>query len=691
LSEPDRQVRIGVDIGGTFTDATTLDPASGSVRFGKTLTTPNDLVEGILAAILQAGGTPAGAETIVHGSTVAINAILERKGARTALITTKGFRDVYEIGRINRPDSFNLFFRKHVPLIPRDLVFEVDERVLHDGSVARPLDNDEAGAVVDQLVAERVESVAVMFLHSYANVEHERQMVDVVRAAQPELFVTASHEVSREQREYERTSTIAANAYVGPRVSRYLERLEQRLAADGFAGSLLIMQSNGGLCDIETARVQCIQMLESGPAGGVVAARTVGAELGLDNLICFDMGGTTAKACVLQGGSADLSADYFVGGYDEGLVVRIPVIDIKEVGTGGGSMPWINTAGGIRVGPESAGADPGPACYGRGGTRPTVTDAQVVLGRLLPDRFLGGLMALDPAAAERAVHDEIAVPLGLDTPAAAAGILAIANATMANAVRAVTTERGLDPRDFTLIAYGGAGPLHAVDIARELAIRTIVIPQAPGHFSAFGMLTADLRREYARTHRARIATANLTGVRALVAELEAEARAWMASTGITAETICLEYAGDARYVGQDHSVTIPLALSTDDAASVSTIKAEFDAAHQQRYSHSAPEEEAELVAVRVSIIGTLARPRLPQIPAGGALPAPEAVVGRGTVFFERGTPVEAVLYDRTRLRAGNRFSGPAIVLETGSSTCVPAGVDVEVTAPGHLLLTVSPA
>jgi N-methylhydantoinase A len=684
-------VRIGVDIGGTFTDATLLDPATGSVRFGKTLTTPGDLVDGILAAILLAGGSPAVAETIVHGSTVAINAILERKGARTALVTTKGFRDVYEIGRINRPDSFNLFFRKHVPLVPRDLVFEVDERMCYDGSVARPLRDGDARAVVEQLVAEGIESVAVMFLHSYANIDHERQMVDVLRDARPELFVTASHEVSREQREYERTSTIAANAYVGPRVSQYLERFEERLAAEGFAGNLLIMQSSGGLSDVATARVQCIQMLESGPAGGVVASRTVGAELGLDNLICFDMGGTTAKACVLQGGRADLSTDYFVGGYNEGLVVRIPVIDIKEVGTGGGSMPWINSAGGIRVGPESAGADPGPACYGRGGTRPTVTDAQVVLGRLLPDRFLGGRMTLDAGAAERAVREHIAEPLGLDAPSAAAGILAIANATMANAVRAVTTERGLDPRDFTLVAYGGAGPLHAVDIARELAIRTIVIPQAPGHFSAFGMITADLRREYARTHRARIAAESLAGVRELVAELEAEARAWLAGTGIAAETVCLEYAGDARYVGQDHSVTIPLALDAGDAAAVGAIKASFDAAHQQQYSHSAPDEDAELVALRVSIVGTLERPRLPQIPAGGTQPAPEAMAGCRAVFFERGSPVDAVLYDRAYLRAGNCFDGPAIVLESGSSTCVPAGVHVEVTAPGHLLLTVAPA
>jgi N-methylhydantoinase A len=501
------------------------------------------------------------------------------------------------------------------------------------------------------------------------------------------LFVTASHHVSREQREYERTSTTAANAYVGPRVSQYLERLERRLEADDFTGSLLIMQSSGGLCDVATARVQCIQMLESGPAGGVVASTTLGATLGLDNLICFDMGGTTAKACVLQGGSADLSADYFVGGYNEGLVIRIPVIDIKEVGTGGGSLAWLNAAGGIRVGPESAGAQPGPACYGRGGTRPTVTDAHVALGRLLPERFLGGKMALDVAAAERAL-DEIAEPLGLDRTFAAAGILAIANATMANAVRAVTTERGLDPRDFALVAYGGAGPLHAVDIARELAIRTVVIPQAPGHFSAYGMLHADLRREYARTHRARVAVPEMRGIRALVRELETEAAAWMASTGVPSDGVRFEYAGDVRYVGQDHSVTMPLALGETDDAAVRAIKDAFDAAHRQRYSHHAPDEDAELVAVRVSIVGALAKPQLPPIEYGGSEPDAEAVIDRRRVYFERGRDIESVVYDRTRLRAGNVFHGPAIVQEAGSSTSVPPGVRVEVTPPGHLLLTV---
>jgi len=683
-------LRIGVDIGGTFTDATVLDTADGSVRFGKALSTPQNLVAGIFNAIDVIGAAPAAAEFIIHGSTVAINAILERKGARTALITTKGFRDVYEIGRINRPDSFNLFFRKHVPLVPRDRVFEVAERIGYDGAVLRPLDEADARAVGRELRAQAVEAVAVMFLHSYANVAHEARMVEILHEEVPDAFVAASHDVSREQREYERTSTVAANAYVGPQVSRYLERLEHRLADDGFDGNLLIMQSSGGLCDVGTARVQCIQMLESGPAGGDVAARMVGNALALRNLICFDMGGTTAKACVLHGGNADLSSDYFVGGYNEGLVIRIPVIDIKEVGTGGGSIAWINAGGGLRVGPESAGASPGPACYGAGGTAPTVTDAHLVLGRLSAQRFLDGRMQLDVGAAERAIETNVAQPLGLDVAGAASGMLAIANATMANAVRAVTTERGLDPRDFALVAYGGAGPLHAVDIARELAIRTVIVPMAPGHFSAFGMLVADLRREYVRTHRAALRLENLSGIAAIAGQLESEALTWLDQAGIPNQNVAFEWAADARYVGQDHSVTIPLQQGTDEAT-VRAIKATFDAAHLRRFSHNAPDEPAEIVAVRVSVIGTLSKPALVQLPAGTATPPADAVLERRSVRFDRRFEAEAVVYDRSRLLGNNAIFGPAIVQEAGSATCIPGGVRAVVDLSGHLILTVDDA
>ncbi len=679
-------LRIGVDIGGTFTDATVLDTRDGSVRFGKALSTPRDLVAGIFAAIEVAGAAPASAEFIIHGSTVAINAILERKGARTALVTTRGFRDVYEIGRINRPDSFNLFFRKHVPLVPRDRVFEVLERIRYDGSVVTPLDEDAARATGRELRAQGVEAVAVMLLHSYANVAHEQRMVEILHEELPDAFVAASHDVSREQREYERTSTVAANAYVGPRVSRYLDRLQERLSDDGFAGSLLIMQSSGGLCDVATARVQCIQMLESGPAGGVVAARTVGDTLGMRNLISFDMGGTTAKACVLQDGSADLSSDYFVGGYNEGLVIRIPVIDIKEVGTGGGSIAWINEAGGLRVGPESAGASPGPACYGGGGAVPTVTDAHLILGRLSTGRFLDGRMPLDLEAATTAI-ETVAHPLGLDEAATASGILAIANATMANAVRAVTTERGLDPRDFALVAYGGAGPLHAVDIARELAVRNVIIPLAPGHFSAFGMLVADLRREYARTHRAPLNVEALRGTGLVAHELETEAAAWLHDAGVPSRHVVFEWSADVRYVGQDHAVTIPLQQGTDEHT-LQTIKATFDAAHLRRFSHNAPEERAEVVAVRVSIIGTLSKPAIVELAAGAATTPADAILEHRVVRFDRGTDGDAAVYDRSRLLANNVIDGPAIIEEAGSATCIPAGVTAVVHRAGHLLLTV---
>ncbi len=677
-------VRIGVDIGGTFTDVTVMDDVDGSVTFGKSLSTPDDLVRGILDAIAVTGAAPRDASAIVHGSTVAINAILERKGAKTALVTTEGFRDVYEIGRVNRPDSFNLAFKKHVPLVPRALRYEVKERLRYDGSVAIALDEEDARSVARAVDAEDVESVAVVFLHAYANPAHEERMVALLREALPNAYVTASHHVSREQREYERTSTIAANAYVGPRVSTYLARLERTLVDDGFTGGLLIMQSSGGLCDVATAREQCIQMLESGPAAGVVAAKAISDVLGMPDLICFDMGGTTAKACVLQAGAAALSSDYFIGGYNEGLAIRIPVLDIKEIGTGGGSIASVDAAGGLHVGPQSAGAAPGPACYGNGGEQPTVTDAHLLLGHLAADRFLAGRMRLDVDAASRAVADHVAAPLGLDVPLAAGGVIAIATAAMANAVRAVTTERGLDPRDFVLVAYGGAGPLHAVDVARELAIATVVIPRAPGTFSAYGMLTADMRREYAQTYRAPLTAAGLRDVEATFAALEEEASAWLASAGVASDETTLDYALDVRYVGQNYSVTIPTQRNADDAS----VKAAFDAAHQQRYSHSAPDEAAEIIAARASISGRRAKPVLAPVPPGTGAPAPASILGRRPVRFDPRNEIDATVYDRAGLRAGDVLDGPAIVQEDGSATVVPPGVRVAVHPSGHLILTV---
>lgn len=681
-----------MDIGGTFTDVTLFDERTGHVALGKALSTPTNLVDGIMAAVARTTDSLASADLIIHGSTIVINAILERKGAKTALITTRGFRDVYEIGRINRPESFNLFFRKHRPLIPRDLVFEVPERMLAEGTEELPLDVASARSIVRRLKNLGVEAVAILFLHSYRTPEHEIRMREIVREEAPDVFVTASHELSREYREYERTSTVAANAYVGPMVSQYLGNLEQRLASDRFAGTLMVMQSSGGLCDLGTARRECVQMMESGPAGGVVGSIAICDALSLTDAICFDMGGTTAKACVVRRGSPDLSPDYFVGGYNEGLVVRIPVLDIQEVGTGGGSIAWIDQGGALHVGPESSGAEPGPVCYGRGGTRPTVTDADVALGRISADQFLGGEMRLDAEAGLRAIEEQVAKPLGLGVARAASGIVAIAVASMANAVRAVTTERGLDPRDFTLVAYGGGGPPHAVAVARELGIKRVIIPQAPAHFSAFGMLMADIRRDYVLTHFGRLADLSMEELESLYRELEETGLTDVKSVGVAARDIEFERAADMRYVGQEHAVALAVPANVANEEARDAIRRAFHETHQVRFSHSAPEEPTELVSLRVSVFGRIEKPPLPRVERGTETPAAEANRGtREVILDDHDAAVSCVVFDRLKLLAGNVVEGPAIVEEPASSTLLGLGDRAVVDEYGHLVIELGAA
>src|SRR5215218_4785495 len=644
-------LRIAVDIGGTFTDVAAFDEGSGQLLLGKWSSTPRDLVEGILLAIDEAGGDLARANLVLHGSTVVINAILERRGAPTALVTTRGFRDVYEIGRINRPESFNLFFRKHVPLVPRSRRFEVEERLNAEGEVLIPFNEGQAQALARDLVAQGIESVAVVFLHGYRNPDHELRMRDVLRAAAPGLFVTMSHELSREYREYERTSTTVANAFVGPIVRGYLDHLEQVARERGFRGTLLLMQSSGGLYDVATAREQCIQMLESGPAAGVAGAEALCAALGIPNAIGFDMGGTTVKAGVIEGGIARLADDFFIGGYNEGLAVRIPAIDIHEVGTGGGSLARVDDAGGIHVGPESAGAEPGPVCYGRGGVEPTVTDANLVLGRLDVGSFVGGEHRLDGEAARAALEERVARPLGLSSEAAASGVVRIAVANMANTVRAVTTERGLDPRDFTLIAYGGGGPLHASALARELAVPQVLVPTAPAVFSAVGMLRADLRRDFVLTHVVRLSAADLAELEQMWTELEERGRREIEGFGLDPQEITLRRSADMRYVRQEHAVTVqlpPHLAGEDDRALVKRL---FDEAHELRFSHSAPDEECELVSLRVAVIGAVQKPPLQRAEPGpdAAAPAPR---GNRRVYVEGAGWQEWPSYARAALPIG---------------------------------------
>ena len=681
--------RIAADVGGTFTDIVSFDEATGESFFGKTLTTPAHLVEGILHGVRKAGTAVADTRLFLHGTTIGINTMLERTGATTALLTTRGFRDIYEIGRINRPDAYNLFFRKHIPLVPRSRRIEVAERMNAKGQALVPLDEAEIAAIATHLAGQGVSAIAILFLHSYANPDHELRARQVIERTCPGMFVTASHELSQEYREFERTSTVAANAYIGPRVRDYLKEVDERLATEKFGGTFFVVQSSGGLFDVAHAQRECIRMLESGPAAGVIGTAAVCKRLGLANAIAFDMGGTTAKAGVVLGGEVMMAGNIMVGGYEEGLPIQIPLIDIQEVGTGGGSIARVETGGGLRVGPQSAGASPGPVCYGQGGTEPTVTDANLILGRLAPDRFLGGEMRLDLEGAKKAMQDMLATPLSIGMIEAASGIIRIAASTMSHVVTRVTTERGLDAGDFAMVAYGGAGPLHAGLVARELRIPTVIIPPAPGHFSAWGMLVADLRRDFVRTWFKPLDAVDFDEMEALYRGMEDEGRAALSRDIADPARITVARAADMRYVGQEHSVTVELPMELFLNRDRDGIKRRFDEVHAQRYGFDAAREPAELVSLHSSVIGTLDKP----VPKRSSLAAPEqAEAARNSsrpVYFTAATGfVETPVYARERLAAGARIAGPALIEEYASTTVVFPGDRVEVSEYGDLVITI---
>ncbi|HEY2135892.1 MAG TPA: hydantoinase/oxoprolinase family protein [Xanthobacteraceae bacterium] len=677
---------MAADIGGTFTDIATFDDKTGKLTFGKVLTTPQRLVEGINAGVHKAGADYAATGLFLHGSTIAINTILERTGAKTALVITQGFRDVYEIGRINRPDAYNLFFQKHVPLIERALRHEVKERMLAEGEVLNPLKDSDIIALGRKLAKEGVEAVAILFLNSYVNPAHEQRAKTLLESRHPGMFVSASHELSQEYREFERCSTVAANAYIGPRVRRYIAEIDEHIREQGFKGSFLVVQSTGGLYEAEQAKSHCIRMLESGPAAGVIGTQALCHTLGLDGAIAFDMGGTTAKAGVIYQGEALTTGTALIGGYDQALPVQIAMMDIFEVGTGGGSIARLEN-GALRVGPQSAGAAPGPACYALGGEEPTVTDANLLLGRLGADRFLGGEMRLDAKAAERAMRDKIADPLGMDVIKAADGILRIAVTAMSYAVKGVTTERGLDVGDFALVAYGGAGPLHALQIARELGIRRVIIPGAPGVFSAFGMLFSDLRYDYVRTWFTRLDDASFDGMERVYGELEQNGRAAIASAAVKPERVTVKRAADMRYVGQEHAVTVDLQAEVFASQDRAAIKRHFDEMHALRYGTSAPQERAEIVSLRTTVTGEMRKPPQEKIAAGGEAPPAAAHTGKRPVYFGDGF-IDTPTFARTHLLAGNRIEGPALIEEHASTTVVLPGATVEVDVFGNLMIEV---
>jgi len=684
--------RVAVDIGGTFTDLVAQD-GDGRVAVSKVLTTPQDHAEGVMSAVAKAAVDLKRTFLFLHGSTIAINTVVERKGVKTALITTRGFRDVYEIGRSNRPDAYNLFFERPVPLAPRSLRREVTERMTARGEIHTPLNRAEAAAVVAELKNAGVEAIAVCLLHSYANPAHEEALGGIIASVYPEAYVTLSHHIMREYREYERTSTTAVNAYVGPVVARYLDSLQERLGRQGFKGEVLVMQSGGGVMSLESAIQTPVRMMESGPVAGVIGAARVAHALGHLQAIAFDMGGTTAKTSLTRNGHAEIASHYFIGGYNSGQPVMLPVVDIVEVGSGGGSIAWLDAAGGLKVGPVSAGAAPGPACYGRGGTKPTVTDANLILGRLGEESFLGGEMALNREAAVAAVRKHVAEPLEMDVEQAAVAIVRIANAHMALALRAVSVERGQDPRDFALVAFGGAGPLHGCTLARELKIPTVIIPLLPGQFSAWGMLTCDLRHDYIQTlvrdfdavDPEEIRSALTTLMNDGLATLKQECGADGAAPGIDCRL-------DLRYRGQEYTVTVPLPGAGFTATDREPTAARFHELHRLLYGHSAPEEALELVAVRVTVHRAVEKgPSLS--PAHASMldtwrSAP-AYTKRRVYMGEQYGFMETPVYRRDGLAPGIKLEGPAIIEEAASTAVVLPQDRLEVVPTGELVIRIA--
>jgi len=690
-------VRVGVDIGGTFTDIVVTRP-EGTLLVNKTSSTPDDparaVVAGLAALLRGAGIAPATVSEIVHGTTVGSNAVLQKKGAPTGLLTTRGFRDVLEIGRIRTPDLFDLTWDKPVPLVERRRRLEVDERMAADGSVVRPLDPASVHTAVDRLVKDGVEVIAVCYINSYVNPAHERETERLIRRRHPGLEVSASYRVLPEIKEYERTSTTVVNAYLLPIMRRYLDNLAEGLRGIGIQAPLLVIASNGGMVGARAAADKPVFCVQSGPSAGVAGAARLGRVTGAQNLIAFDMGGTTAKASLVEDGRVSLTSEYeFREGISTpsrfikagGYMLKVPAIDIAEVGAGAGSIAWIDAGGLLRVGPESAGAAPGPACYALGGTRPTVTDANVALGFLNPEYLAGGELKLDAARAEAAIREQVAGPLGLSLIEAAHGIREVANANMARAIRSVTIERGRDPRDFTLVAFGGSGPVHAVDVARALEIPRVLVPAAPGVFTAVGMLASDVEHHFVRAHAAAFSRLDLESANGAVDELRGEARATLRSEGYPEDRVRLEVGCDLRYAGQASELTIPLPGGRFDALALPPLRDAFNAEYRATYGAST-DEELELVNLR--LVATGLQPdrldfRAVRVAASGAETRPAR---RPVSFGRRGEPLDTPVVPRHALEGTLR--GPAIVESYDSTIVLPPGTAATADAAGNLLITV---
>lgn len=682
--------RLGVDIGGTFTDVA-LEGA-GQRFIAKVLTTPRAPEEGVLTAIGQAmaeaGLAPAELSAIIHGTTLATNALIERKGARTALITTQGFRDVLHLGTESRFEQYDLSLEKPEPLVPRRLRFAVPERVSAQGEILLPLDEAAVSALIPLLRQQAVESVAVAFLHAFVNPSHEQRVHDLLAAVLPGLSISLSGEVSPEIREYDRFSTTCANAYVQPVVARYLGQLQTRLRENGFTCPVFAFLSNGGLTDLETASRFPVRLIESGPAGGAILAAHVARQCGLDRVVSYDMGGTTAKLCLLDGARPRAAREFEVARMyrfkrGSGLPVRIPVIEMVEIGAGGGSLCQVNPLGLITVGPDSAGSEPGPACYGRGGRRATVTDANLLLGRMDPATFAGGSLPLEPALAETAIDQDVARPLALPRPVAAEGIVEVVDENMANAAREHAAEQGQSLDGRTLIAFGGSAPLHAARLAQKLGIRRILIPSGAGVGSAIGFLRAPVAYEIVRSRYQRLSRLDLPLINALLDEMSAEAGAFVAR-GAPAQPVRVERLAYMRYAGQRHEIAVPLPAGPLQPGDTATLQAAYDATYREQFGRIIPKLEIEIMSWSVAVSTLL--PEVEPLPEAGPPQQVSPGETRSLFDFEQGTAVAAGLYQRHDLPPGAVLSGPALIVEAETTTVVPPGWKARVNGLGYIEL-----
>ncbi len=686
---------LGVDIGGTFTDIALFDRASGRVHVGKVLTDYADLAEGVLRGVrtlLPGSAVPVGRVAVtVHGTTLATNALIERRGTPTALIVTSGFRDLLEMARESRYDIYDIELKIPPPLVPRRHVFEVAERMDAHGSIVEPLDEPGLASTVARLRQEGIGSVAVCFINAYRNPAHERAAAAAIARLDPALVVSLSTDVMPAIKEYERASTTAANAYVRPVVEAYLQRLRAKLKQFGIANPPLIMSSDGGVVGCDTACLYPVRLVESGPAGGALAAAHLSAVCGVPDVIAFDMGGTTAKICVIDGGEPGRSSEFEVGrvyrfAKGSGLPLKVPVLEMIEIGAGGGSIARVNEIGLLQVGPESAGSEPGPACYGLDGTQPTVTDADLHLGYLDPDYFLGGRMKLDAAKSADAI-DSLAQRLGLSVERAGWGIHEVVNDAMARAAKVHCLERGKDPRDYTLVAYGGAGPVHAYRVAEILGIERIIYPIRAGVMSAFGFLVAPAAFEMLRTLAAPLDALDFATLNAVLDELAAEGVRQLATAGIAPDDCVAERQFALRFAGQSYSLDVAAPSGAIDPAALAKITERFVTRYRERYHHANTNVPIELDQVRVAVRGPTPNVILPQIPPSDS-PVTNALRGGRRVYLpERGGYEECPVYDRYCLGAGATLTGPAIVEEHESTVVLGVGAEGRIDVYGNLIVT----